>query len=110
VMITSLLISDGKSNTYLAEPTCCFISYENHDHNTTEYSHIPSLAFHTLARSTDDNIGDRRYEKMKRTYKVLLKRFRTSLPRLFADSHTVYVISVTLLVHSCTRITQYYSY
>jgi len=69
-MITSLLLSDGKPNTYLAEPTCCFISHENHDRNTTEYSHIPLLAFQTLARSTVDIIGDRMYEEMKRTYKV----------------------------------------
>jgi len=66
--------------------------------------------FQTLTRSTVDIIGDKTYEEMKRTYKVLLKRVGTSLPRLFADGHTVYVSSVTLLIHSCTRITEYQSY
>jgi hypothetical protein len=62
----SFLLSDGKPNT--AELTCRFISYENHDRNTNEYSHIPSLAFQTLARSTVDIIDDKTYEEIKRTY------------------------------------------
>jgi hypothetical protein len=57
-MMPSFSLSDGKPNTYLAELTC-FISYENHDRNKTEYYHTPSLAFQTLARSTVDIIGDR---------------------------------------------------
>jgi len=94
-MITSFLSSDGKPNTYWAEPTCCFISHENHDRNTTEYSHIPSLAFQTLARSTVDIIGDKTYEETKRTYKVLLKRVRTR----FLDSSQMAIPFMLFLSH-----------
>jgi hypothetical protein len=55
---------------YVLSGTDMFISYENHDRKITEYSHIPSLAFQTLARSTVDIIGDRMYEETKRTYKL----------------------------------------